>query len=230
MKALALVINSPGGAPAQCSLITSQIQALAEKHKVPVYAFIEDVAASGGYWLACVANKIYAQETSIVGSIGVISGGFGFEELIKKHGIERRVYTSGKDKSFLDPFAAEKPADIKRLKALQKAIHTSFKDWVHARRGERLNGADAVLMEGAFWAAPEAIEKGIIDGVGDLKSIMKEEFGDEIKFVDIEPEKKFLSGLLPFGSEARMQGIDGEVVVEALDALHTRSLWSRFGL
>ncbi len=227
VKALALVINSPGGAPTQCALISNQIQRLSKEKEVPVYAFVEDVAASGGYWLACTADKIYAQETSIIGSIGVISGGFGFTELIQRHGIERRIYTSGKDKSFLDPFTEEKPADVKRLKKLQSQLHESFKNWVKESRGDRLNGTDAVLMEGGFWVAPEAIEKGIIDELGDVTEVMKSEFGEKVKFIEMSPEKKMFAGLIPFGAEAK---IDGEILIDALDVMNNRALWTRYGL
>ena len=228
LTALALVINSPGGAPAQCSLITSQIIQHADKKQIPVFAFVEDVAASGGYWLACAADRIYAQESSIIGSIGVVSGGFGFVDLIKKYGIERRVYTAGKNKSFLDPFLEENPADVKRLKKIQNDIHESFKDWVHERRGNRLNGTDAQLMDGSFWAAEEALEKGLIDGIGNLEQVLKEEYGDKVKFIPMEPEKSFLAGLNPLNSgDAK---IFSDILIDAFDEVQNRTLWARFGL
>lgn len=225
LKAVALVINSPGGAPAQCSLITAQIRKLAEDKEVPVYAFVEDVAASGGYWIACAAEEIYAQESSVVGSIGVISAGFGFEDFIDKHNIKRRVHTSGTDKSFLDPFLPEHDKDVKRLKALQADIHDSFKKWVKERRGERLNGTDKTLMEGAFWTGLQAMEKGIIDGIGDMKTVMKSKFEDKVRFIDCSPEKKLLSAL-PFGGG----DAQGNWVQMALDSAEDRATWSRFGL
>lgn len=228
VKAVALVINSPGGAPAQCSLISSQIRALSEEKEVPVFAFVEDVAASGGYWLACCGDKIYAQNSSIVGSIGVISASFGLEDFIRRHDIHRRVYTSGKDKSFLDTFTSEKTSDVTRLKNLQENIHDDFKSWVKERRGDRLNGTDTKLMEGAFWTGVNAEEFGLIDGIGDMNSIMKEEFGDDVKFIDFDAEKKGLFSLLPF-MEARAP-MHGEMVVEALDAVETRGYWTRYGL
>ena len=164
LKAVLLVINSPGGSPAQSALVGDQIRRLADDNDVPVYAFVEDVAASGGYWLACAADEIYANETSIVGSIGVISSGFGMKELIEKYGVERRVHTSGKNKSFLDPFADEKPADVKRLKDIQWDLHETFIGWVKERRGDKLKGKDADLFDGRFWTGKQAMELGLIDG------------------------------------------------------------------
>lgn len=228
VKALALVINSPGGAPVQCALISSQIRKLSEEKEVPVFAFVEDVAASGGYWLACCGDKIYAQNSSIVGSIGVISASFGLDEFIKKHGISRRVYTSGKDKSFLDTFKPEKPADLLRLKKLQEDIHEDFKNWVRERRDDNLNGTDKELMEGAFWTGTDALDKGLIDDIGDVSSTMKEMFGDNTKFIDFAPDKKWLPSFLPFG-DARLS-LEGDIIIDALDAIETRGFWSRYGL
>ncbi|MEM9469920.1 MAG: S49 family peptidase [Pseudomonadota bacterium] len=228
LKAVALVINSPGGAPTQCSLISSQIRSLAEEKEVPVFAFIEDVAASGGYWLACCGDKIYAQNSSIVGSIGVISASFGLEEFIKRYDINRRVYTSGKDKSFLDSFLPEQSKDVTRLKKLQSAIHDDFKNWVKERRDDRLNGTDNTLMEGAFWTGGEALEKGLIDGIGSISHVMKEEFGEDVKLIDFAPDKKWFPSLSPFGDgEARLEG---DMVLQAFDAVETRGYWSRYGL
>lgn len=223
-KAVAIVINSPGGAPAQCSIISSAIQKLSNDKKIPVYTFIEDVAASGGYWLACLGDEIYAQSTSIVGSIGVISSGFGLDEFIKSHDITRRIYTSGRDKSFLDPFKPEKADDVARLKSLQADMHETFKDWVRQQRGIRLNGDDSTLMEGGFWTGRAAHELGLIDGIGDVTSVMREKFGDDIRFVDCSPEKKsWIASLLPFG-EARID------IGDVLDKAEERTIWSRFGL
>lgn len=225
LKAVAIIINSPGGAPAQCSLISDRIRALSEEKNIPVFAFVEDVAASGGYWLACIADEIYAQETSIVGSIGVISSGFGLEDFIAKHDIKRRVHTSGCDKSFLDPFKAEKADDVARLKDIQKDMHRSFKDWVIERRGGRLRGSEDELMEGAFWTGKAAAEKGLIDGTGHIAAIMKNKYGDDIQFVDCTPEKKgLLSSLVPFGQEAKFDL--GQIV----EVAEEKSFWSRFGL
>lgn len=225
LSAVALVINSPGGAPAQCALIAHHIRALAEEKDVPVYAFIEDVAASGGYWLACAGEEIYAQSTSIVGSIGVYSAGFGFEDFIKRYDIKRRVYTSGRDKSFLDPFKPEKSDDLERLKKLQGDMHADFKAWVHERRGARLNGDDGELMEGAFWTGKRAEGFGLIDGIGTMTSVMKEKLGENTRFIDIEVEKKSLLSMLPFLGEAK-----GDMMIDALDTIDVKSYWSRYGL
>lgn len=226
LKAVALVINSPGGSPAQCSLISSKIRNLSKEKDIPVFAFVEDVAASGGYWLSCIGDEIYAQESSIVGSIGVVSAGFGFDELIKKYDVKRRIYTSGRDKSFLDPFKPEKADDLSRLKTLQENIHRSFKDWVNERRGTRLDGDENELMEGAFWTGKDALERGLVDGIGDLHSIMKQKFGHHVKFVDCSPEKKgLLSSILPFsGGDASID------LGSILEVAEERATWNRFGL
>ena len=225
------MINSPGGSPAQSALVGDHIRRLADEKEIPVYAFVEDVAASGGYWLACAADEIYANQPSIIGSIGVVSAGFGMKGLIEKYGVERRVHTSGKNKSFMDPFLDEKPADVKRLSALQKELHQSFIDWVKARRGKRLNGKDSDLFEGSFWTALNAQDLGLIDGMGEAKSWCREKFkddaGDEceddVKFVEFGPEKKLVPSL--FGAD-----IKASLAEEALDTLETRALWGRYGL
>lgn len=224
LKAVALVINSPGGAPAQCSLIGAQIRKLAEEKEIPVYAFVEDVAASGGYWLACAANEIYAQETSIVGSIGVISSGFGLDDFIKRYDIKRRVYTAGKDKSFLDPFKPEKPEDVSRLRDLQENMHDSFKSWVRERRDDKLKGSESDLMEGAFWTGDDALARGLIDGIGSCRAVMSEKFGDDIKIVDLAPEKKWQIPFMP-AMESR-----ADMVADALSYAEDRAAWQRFGL
>ena len=176
LQAVALAINCPGGSPAQSALIGNSIRRLAEEKNIPVLAFTEDVAASGGYWLACAADEIYAQESSIVGSIGVISASFGFQDLIARYGIERRVHTSGKNKGFLDPFQEEKPEDVKRLKGLQQDIHDIFKDWVRSRRGEKLNADEKTIFEGQFWTAaplyPMALSMGLEICVASVKNAM----------------------------------------------------------
>ena len=224
LKAVALVLNSPGGSPAQCSLISAQVQRLAKEKDVPVYSFVEDVAASGGYWLAC-GEEIYAQSSSIVGSIGVISAGFGLEDFIKRYDIKRRVHTSGKDKSFLDPFKTEKAEDVARLKEVQRSIHEDFKNWVKERRGGALKGDDAELMEGAFWTGTDAQAKGLIDGIGSVESVMKEKFGEDIKLASCEPEKKWFSSLPLMGGEAR-----SDLIYDALNVAEERTYWARFGL
>jgi len=220
LKAVALVINSPGGSPAQSQLIGDHIRQFAKEKDIPVLAFVEDVAASGGYWLACAADEIYATAVSIVGSIGVISASFGFQDLIERYGVERRVHASGKDKGFLDPFQSEKPSDVKRLKAIQKDIHDAFITWVKNRRGDKLNGEDKDLFEGQFWASPAAMSKGIIDDQGDLRSVCREKFGEEVKFKDFSPDKSLLSNRLGARIEHTLDGTE----------LKNQALKSRYGV
>ena len=223
LKAVALVINSPGGSPAQSQLIGDHIRRLADEKEVPVYAFVEDVAASGGYWLACAADEIYCVPSSIVGSIGVISASFGFQELIKKHGVERRIQTAGKEKSFMDPFSDVKPEDVKRLKALQTDMHDIFKDWVRGRRAGKLIDDEKKLFEGQFWTAGVAQELGIIDGFGEVRSFSKETFGETIRFAEFSPEKKLVTSLL--GAD-----IKGSISDDIAESLETKAAWGRFGL
>lgn len=218
--AVALVINSPGGMPAQCELIGSHIRRLAAEKKIPVIAFIEDVAASGGYWLACAADAIYAQNTSIVGSIGVISASFGLEDFIEKHGIHRRVLTSGQNKSFMDPFSPLKENDIVRLSAIQKDMHGVFIDWVKERRGARLRADNKTLFEGDFWTAGPAMDHGLIDGIGDTCSYMREKFGKNVKFITLSPDKKFLP----------LPSIPGLSAAAFIEAAETEATWGRYGL
>lgn len=217
-SAVVLLINSPGGSPAQSDLIGQRIVALSKEYKIPVYSFVEDVAASGGYWLACAGEKIYALNSSIVGSIGVISASFGFHKVIEKYDIERRVHTSGHDKSFLDPFQEEKAKDVKRLKDLQHDIHQDFIDWVKSRRGDRLKGEDKDLFEGAFWVGKKAVELGIIDEIGTLHDIMKEQFGDKVKIRMLEREKGLIPSLL------------GVEVSPSLKSINESQLWANFGI
>lgn len=224
--AIALIVNSPGGAPAQSQLIAGLIRRLADEKEITVYAFVEDVAASGGYWLACAADHIHVQETSIVGSIGVISAGFGFGDLIDKHGIKRRLHTSGRDKSMLDPFLPERPEDVARLKDIQRDIHRHFITWVKDRRGGKLEGSDDELFEGRFWTGSQAIDMGIADEVGDVRSVMREKYGDDVRLVEFSPEKKRLP--LPFDIPGLSMG-DG-LAGEVLDMLENRSFWARLGL
>ena len=215
-KAVALIINSPGGSPVQSSLIGARIRRLAEETDVPVYAFCEDVAASGGYWLACSADKIYVDDSSIVGSIGVISSSFGFHELLERQGIERRVHTAGENKSLADPFKAEKPADVKRLKALQKVIHQNFINHVTARRGDKL--AKENLFTGEIWVGADAIDKGLIDGVGHVVPTMKNIFGEKTKFSVHTKKKSFLSR---FGL-SMANGV--------MSSVEDRAAWAKFGM
>lgn len=182
LKALCLIINSPGGSPVQSELIAKRIRTLAKEHKIKIYSFIEDMAVSGGYWLACAGDQIYALHSSIIGSIGVVSSGFGFHEAINKLGIERRVYTEGKNKSVLDPFRPIKKEDLKIIKDLQKHVYEHFVDYVKTRRVGKLTQQDDILFNGEFWAGRTALDYGLIDDLGDMYSIMNAKFGDNIKF------------------------------------------------
>jgi len=227
-RAVALVINSPGGSAAQSHLIFKRIRALAEEKKLPVIAFVEDAAASGGYMIACAADEIYADPASIVGSIGVVSASFGFHELIERIGIERRVHTAGKSKAMLDPFRPENPEDVVRLKGLQRQIHDVFAGLVRDRRGEKLNDSYDDLFSGAFWVGAEALELGLVDGLGDIRTILRQRFGDKVQFRMIEPARPPLLGRL-LGRRSLTSGslIDpGEVV----GALEERAAWARLGL
>ncbi|WBU54746.1 S49 family peptidase [Paracoccus sp. SCSIO 75233] len=218
--AVALAINSPGGSPVQSSLIAARIRRLAEKHEVPVHAFVEDVAASGGYWLASAADKIWADECSVVGSIGVISGGFGFQDFIARHGIERRIHTAGASKSQLDMFRAEKPEDVERLKRLLDDMHRIFIAQVKSRRGERLAARDEVFS-GEFWLARRAQDLGLIDGIAHLGPKMREVFGDKIRFQSFGARRPFL----------RRFGVSGEQIAsDAIAAIEERASFERFGL
>lgn len=227
LQAVLLVINSPGGSPAQSALIGDQIRRLSVEKDVPVYAFVEDVAASGGYWLACAADEIYANETSIIGSIGVISASFGFKELAERHGVERRIHTSGKNKSFMDPFADEKPSDVKRLKDIQWNLHETFIGWVKDRRKDKIKGKDSEVYDGRFWTAKTAIELGLIDGFAEARSFAKKLFGDDIKFSEFGPEKKLVSSLI--GADAGLD-LKNSIVEDAIEALESKAIWGRYGL
>ena len=224
LKAVALAVNSPGGSPVQSELIMRRIKDIAKEKKIPVYAFAEDVAASGGYLISLAAEEIYAHEASIVGSIGVISAGFGFNRAIDKIGVDRRVYAAGDSKSILDPFQPEKDKDVKLLKDMQKEIHEFFKNLVKESRGDKLKGAQKTLFSGQFWAGKDAVKLGLVDGIGDLHTICREKFGPKTKFKRIREDKPFLKSLLGI-SLARPKISD-----EILATLESRALWSRFGL
>ena len=221
---VALAINCPGGSPVQSALIAARIQALSLRHKIPVYAFCEDVAASGGYWLACAADEIYADESSIIGSIGVIASGFGFVDAIKKLGVERRVYTSGASKNILDPFKPEKAEDVNRLLELQEDVHEGFKAHVKNRRSGKLKAEDSELFTGAFWTGKRSLELGLVDGIGHMYPVLQHKFGDKVEITEITAAKGW--GLKRFGFGAA--AID--LPEAALNTLETRALWSRFGL
>ena len=219
--AVALIINSPGGSPTQSSLIAEKIINLAKEKNKKVYAFVEDVAASGGYWLACAADEIYLDLNSIVGSIGVISPGFGFVDLIKKIGVERRVYTSGKSKSFLDPFKEEKKEDIDRLKSIQEQIHENFIEYVKSRRGSKLlSSAEDEIFSGLFWVGKKGIDLGLADGIGSINQIIREKYGNKAKIKIIDQKKSFLQKRLS-------SSINNNDIFNRLEEM---IMWSRYGL
>lgn len=236
LQAVALVVNSPGGAAAQSSLIARRIRSLAAEKEVPVFAFVEDVAASGGYWLACAADEIYADESSIVGSIGVIASGFGFVEMMTKLGVERRLHAQGDKKALLDPFIPETAADVRRLTALQKDIFESFKDVVRERRGGKLTLGERQAFSGEIWTGRKALEHGLIDGIGDLRTVMRERYGEDVRFKVLGREPGLLSRVLRrrFGGTAvAARGsppVPGNWADQLISALEARALWSRFGL
>jgi signal peptide peptidase SppA len=222
-KAVALAINSPGGSPVQSALIAQRIRLLAREKNLPVIAFVEDVAASGGYWLACAADEIVADAASIVGSIGVISSGFGFKDLIARFGIERRVHTSGEKKGMLDPFRDEDPDDVARLKRLQAEIHDGFKAWVRERRAGKLKGDESELFSGEFWTARRGLELGLVDSLGELRTVLQARYGAKVHLPVIAPRRRFLQR---FGIGGSIE----QVGPATLAALEERAHWQRFGL
>jgi signal peptide peptidase SppA len=223
LAAVALAINSPGGSPVQSDLIARRIREAAEKRKVPVIAFAEDIAASGGYWLACAADEIYAAPSSLVGSIGVISSGFGFPVMLQRMGAERRVHTTGPLKGMLDPFRPEAPEDIERLEAIQADVHGEFKDMVRARRGAKPKADEAELFSGAIWSGREALARGLVDGLGDLRSVMIGRFGADVRLRPIGGRRGLLQRRLGVSPWASATG-------EVLGALDEWAHWKRFGL
>ena len=238
-KAIAVVINSPGGSPVQSMLIYKRLRALADENEKKIYVFTEDVAASGGYFIALAGDEIYADPSSIIGSIGVIAAGFGFHQAIDKLGIERRVYTAGEKKLTLDPFQPENPDDITRLKALQADIHETFKEVVRTSRGDKLTSDD--LFTGEFWTGGRAKDLGLIDGLSDVRTKMRELFGPEVELRLIKPKKGLFGRTSPqgvlarfgFGGGASSQGeLGGDISLtdQMISSLETRALWSRFGL
>lgn len=220
---VALAINCPGGSPVQSAIIARRIRELSTEHKVPVYAFCEDVAASGGYWLACAADEIYADENSIVGSIGVISMGFGFPDAIKKLGIERRVHTAGENKSQNDPFQPEKAEDVARLEGMLDEMHESFKALVRERRKGKLTGDEKVTFSGEFWRGEKALGLGLIDGLGHLNEVLRRKFGEKV-------ELKQIAASTGWGLRRIGMSNPSDLPEAALQALETRAWWSRFGL
>ena len=231
--AVALVLNSPGGSPVQSDLIQKRVRDLAQEFKKPIYVFCEDVAASGGYWIALAGDEIYANASSIIGSIGVVSAGFGFKEAIGKLGIERRIYSTGPNKGMLDPFEDEDPKHVEHLKNLQEEIFTLFREWVLSQRGSKLKGAHEELFSGAFWTGVKAKELGLIDGLGELREIMQDRFGEDVLFKNYAPKTGILSKL-GLGSES-VSGISKDFTInsmlpDAMEWIEQRATWGRFGL
>ena len=232
--AVALVVNSPGGSPVQSALIAKRIRDLAAEKKVPVFAFCEDAAASGGYWLACAADEIWADESSILGSIGVVSSGFGAHEFIQRYGIERRLYTAGDKKVLLDPFSPEREDGVAHLKAIQLDIHDAFKAMVRDRRGARLIGPEEELFSGAFWAGRRALELGLIDGIGDLRTVLRGRFGEKVRLRVVQDDRRWFRRMgfrvaAPMGGSA-LDRLAADLPAAALAAVEERALWSRYGL
>ncbi len=215
--AVALEINCPGGSPVQSSLIAARIRRLADEKKVPVFAFVEDVAASGGYWLACAADEIFVDPCSMTGSIGVISAGFGAHEAIANYGVERRVHTAGKSKSMMDPFKPEKPADVKKLKGWLDDLHETFIAYVKSRRGPKLSD-DPDLFTGEVYIGQKGVDEGLVDGIGHLAPVMKQRFGDKVRFRRYGQRKLMLSR---FGAQ---------IVGDAIGSIEERAAFARFGL
>ena len=232
-KAVALVINSPGGSPVQSRQIYSRIRQLAAEKKLPVLVFVEDVAASGGYMIACAGDEIFCDPSSIMGSIGVVGGSFGFQQLIQKIGVERRLYTAGEHKGMLDPFLPENPDDVTRVKAIQREIHAIFIALVKQSRGNRLKGADDVLFTGEYWAGETSVSLGLADAIGDLRSTLRARYGDKVVTPVIAPATGLLSGLLGrksagAGTLGSLDGIAG-LPDELISALESRAIWAKFG-
>lgn len=223
-KAVALSINSPGGSAAQSALVARRIRDLSTAKKLPVLAFVEDVAASGGYWLAVAADEIHVNEASLVGSIGVIAAAFGFTEAIAKLGIDRRVHTAGDRKSLWDPFLPEKPEDVARLRAIQAELHRVFQDEVRARRGDRLKGTPEELFSGEIWVGAQAVTLGLADQVGELRATLRARFGEGVRLPIVNPTRRGWRSRLRLGSAAE------DWVDAALDAAESRAAWMRYGL
>src|SRR6202162_1839695 len=232
-KAVALVINSPGGSPVQSRQIYLRIRQLAAEKKLPVLVFVEDVAASGGYMIACAGDEIFCDPSSILGSIGVVGGAFGFQDLIKRIGVERRLYTAGAHKAVLDPLLPENPDDVARVKALQGEIHAIFIALVKQSRGTRLKAADDVLFTGEYWAGETSVSLGLADAIGDLRSTLRARYGDKVLTPVIAPATGILSNLLGrrsagAGTLTSLDGIAG-LPDELISALETRAIWAKFG-
>jgi serine protease SohB len=229
--AVALVINSPGGSAVQSHLIFRRIRQLAEQHNRRVIGFIEDAGASGGYMIACAADEIVADQHSIVGSIGVVGGSFGFDKLIAKLGVERRLYTSGEHKAMLDPFLPENPDDVDRLKKLQREIHDDFIALVKSRRAGKLAGPQDDLFSGAYWTGRRALELGLVDAIGDLRSVLRERFGDKVVTPLVSAERGWLGRrLLGAGTREASSAAQFGLAEDVISALEARAIWARYGL
>lgn len=232
-KAVALVINSPGGSPVQSRQIYLRIKQLAAEKKLPVLVFVEDVAASGGYMIACAGDEIFCDPSSILGSIGVVGGSFGFQEAIRRLGIERRLYTAGAHKAMLDPFLPENPDDVAKLKAIQREIHQIFISLVKQSRGARLKGDDDALFTGEYWAGESSIALGLADGIGDLRSTLRARYGEKVLTPVIAQPTGLLSGLLGrkspgAGQLSALESMAG-LPDELISAVETRAIWAKFG-
>jgi signal peptide peptidase SppA len=232
-KAVALLINSPGGSPVQSRQIYLRIRQLAAEKKLPVLVFVEDVAASGGYMIACAGDEIFCDPSSILGSIGVVGGSFGMTELIKKVGVERRLYTAGERKAMLDPFLPEDPDDVARLKSIQREIHTIFIALVKASRGARLKGGDDVLFTGEYWAGESSVSLGLADAVGDLRSTLRARYGEKVLTPLVAPASGMLAGLFgrrsPGAGSLSLAETAASLPDELISALESRAIWARFG-
>ncbi|MFB6451435.1 S49 family peptidase [Bradyrhizobium tunisiense] len=232
-KAVALVINSPGGSPVQSRQIYLRIKQLAAEKKLPVLVFVEDVAASGGYMIACAGDEIICDPSSILGSIGVVGGSFGFQEAIKRLGIERRLYTAGAHKAMLDPFLPENPDDVARLKAIQREIHQIFISLVRDSRGARLKGDDDTLFTGEYWAGESSVALGLADSIGDLRSTLRARYGEKVLTPVIAQPTGLLSGLLgrksPGAGQLSALEAVGGLPDELISAVETRAIWAKFG-
>ncbi|MFD1381396.1 S49 family peptidase [Fodinicurvata halophila] len=227
LEAVALIINSPGGSPVQSALIAQRIRDLSREKKVPVLAFVEDVAASGGYWLACAAEQIYVNESSIVGSIGVVSQGFGFPEMLQKIGVERRVETAGNNKNMLDPFEPRKSEDVEHLRGILDELHESFKDEVRRQRVGRLKASEDELFTGAFWTGKRAVGLGLVDGIAEARGELRRRFGDKVRLRGLQQQDSWLRRRLK--SQSAFPD-SAELAHGLLDAAESRALWSRYGL
>jgi serine protease SohB len=232
-RAVALAINSPGGSPVQSHLIYARIRQLAQEKSVPVIAFVEDVGASGGYMLACAGDEIVCDPSSIVGSIGVVGASFGLHEAIHKLGIERRVYTAGDKKVMLDPFLPEKPEAVEHLKSLQREIHESFIGLVKTSRGARLTGPENTLFSGEYWCAKTALGYGLIDRIGDLRSVLRERFGKDVMMPLVTAERGLFGRRVPgvgAGGLALEPSLGSSLAEDIVSAIEARAMWARYGL